>query len=90
MAMNQRLIIPLLVGLLCGCRATRQAEAPAGAHLRVLTYNVNWSAPGPELAAEIISRLKLSLQTGSNRRAQWCVDRIIGAIERGFYVERDL
>jgi endonuclease/exonuclease/phosphatase family metal-dependent hydrolase len=50
----KRLIIPLLVGLLCGCRATRQAEAPTGAHLRVLTYNVNWGAPRPDLAAAII------------------------------------
>jgi endonuclease/exonuclease/phosphatase (EEP) superfamily protein YafD len=49
-----RLIIALLIGLLCGCRSTREAQTPAGAHVRILTYNVNWGAPRPELDAEII------------------------------------
>ena len=55
-----RLIIALLVGLLCGCRSTRQAE-PNGPHLRVLTYNVNWGAPRPELAADIIRQSKADI-----------------------------
>jgi endonuclease/exonuclease/phosphatase (EEP) superfamily protein YafD len=37
-----------------GCRPVRQPEAPAGPHVRVLTYNVNWGAPRPDLAVEII------------------------------------
>lgn len=40
--------------LLTACRATRQPEMPAGVHFSLLTYNVNWGGPAPDLAAEII------------------------------------
>jgi endonuclease/exonuclease/phosphatase family metal-dependent hydrolase len=52
-----RRILPLILSsalLTAGCRSTRVAEAPAGPHFHVLTYNVNWGAPGPDLAAQII------------------------------------
>lgn len=39
-----------------GCHSTRPAEAPAGPHFRILTYNINWGGPRPDLAAEIIRR----------------------------------
>jgi endonuclease/exonuclease/phosphatase family metal-dependent hydrolase len=66
-----RLLIAFLIGLLCGCRSTRQAEAPAGAHLRILTYNVNWGAPGPELAAEIIRQSKADIVCLQETTAAW-------------------
>lgn len=40
--------------LLSGCHTLRRAEQPTGPHFRVLTYNVNWGMPRPDLAAEII------------------------------------
>src|SRR6266496_1685011 len=52
--MNRHIVFSLLVALVAGCRSTWQAEGPAGPHIRVLTYNVNWGAPGANLAADII------------------------------------
>src|SRR5262245_51385184 len=37
-----------------GCRSTRHAETPTGPQFQILTYNVNWGGPRPDLAAEII------------------------------------
>jgi endonuclease/exonuclease/phosphatase (EEP) superfamily protein YafD len=51
----------LLLGLSCGCQSTRRAEAPAGPSVRLLSYNVNWGAPRPDLAAEIIRRSKADI-----------------------------
>ena len=45
-------LLPLL--LAAGCRSTRQPEEPVGPHVRVLSYNVNWGVPRPDLAVEII------------------------------------
>ncbi len=51
-----RSIFPLIFCLILvsGCRSTRPPEAAVGASFHVLTYNVNWGAPRPELAAEVI------------------------------------
>jgi endonuclease/exonuclease/phosphatase family metal-dependent hydrolase len=59
--MNRFVVATLLVGFLCGCQSTRQAEVPAGASFRLLSYNVNWGAPRPELAAEIIRHSKADI-----------------------------
>src|SRR6185503_585402 len=45
-------LLPLL--LAAGCRSTRQPEEPVSPHVRVLSYNVNWGVPRPDLAVEII------------------------------------
>jgi len=47
------LVLALLV---IGCRSPRVAQTPTAPHVRVLTYNVNWGAPQPAAAAEIIRR----------------------------------
>src|ERR1044072_1684039 len=39
---------------LCGCHTGRPVETATGAHFKVLTYNVNWGGPRPDLAAQII------------------------------------
>ena len=55
LALTSRFVLAILAAtLLCGCRSTRQTEAPSGPHVRVLTYNVNWGAPQPDLTADII------------------------------------
>lgn len=38
----------------CGCRSVRPAETVSSPHFKVLTYNVNWGGPRPDLAAQII------------------------------------
>ncbi len=57
--------------LLCGCRSTRQAEAPDGPHLRVLTYNVNWGAPEAETAAQIIRESRADVVCLQETTPQW-------------------
>src|SRR5262245_56756909 len=52
--MIRSLLISLLAVLLAGCHSIRRAETPSGPHFRVLTYNINWGMPRPDLAAEII------------------------------------
>ena len=49
-----RTLLFLAAILTAGCRALREAEAPAGPHLRILTYNVNWGAPRPDLALDLV------------------------------------
>lgn len=47
----------MLLGMACllaGCHSPRQAHAPTGPHFRIVTYNVNWGGPRPDLAAEAI------------------------------------
>ena len=54
--MNRRLWSACLVLLAFagGCHTPQQGRIPSGPHLSVLTYNLNWGAPKPELAAEVI------------------------------------
>jgi endonuclease/exonuclease/phosphatase family metal-dependent hydrolase len=50
----RNLLFGIALLLLAGCHTVRRASVPAGPHFRVLTYNVNWGMPRPDLAAEII------------------------------------
>jgi len=61
----------ILATLLTGCHSTRQAEAPVGPHFRVLTYNVNWGAPQPELAARIIQESGADIVCLQETTPQW-------------------
>jgi endonuclease/exonuclease/phosphatase (EEP) superfamily protein YafD len=69
--MKRYIVFSLLVALVAGCRSTRQAEAPAGPHIRVLTYNVNWGAPGANLAAEIIRQSGADIVCLQETTPQW-------------------
>jgi len=42
------------LALACGCVSTRKPEKPVGPHFRVLTYNVNFGGPRPDLAVRAI------------------------------------
>jgi len=46
------LILCVIVG--SGCRSTRPPETAVGPRFHILTYNVNWGGPRPDLAAEVI------------------------------------
>jgi endonuclease/exonuclease/phosphatase family metal-dependent hydrolase len=61
----------LLAAFLVGCRSTQQAEAPTGPHFRMLTYNVNWGAPQPELAAQIIQQSGADIVCLQETTPQW-------------------
>jgi endonuclease/exonuclease/phosphatase family metal-dependent hydrolase len=57
--------------LITSCRSIRHAERPVGPHLRVLTYNVNWGAPQPEVAAEIIRASGAEIVCLQETTPQW-------------------
>lgn len=50
------LLLAALATMLVGCQSTRRPEIPAGHHVRVLTYNVNWGAPRADLAVDLIRK----------------------------------
>jgi len=47
-------VVGIMVLAGCGCHTVRQAESPIGPHFRVLTYNINWGGPKPDLAAQVV------------------------------------
>jgi endonuclease/exonuclease/phosphatase family metal-dependent hydrolase len=69
--MNRLIGLTLLAGLLCGCRATRNAHLPAGPHLHVLTYNVNWGGLRPDSAVAIIQRSGADIVCLQETNPQW-------------------
>ena len=69
--MNKLLHLVLLAGMLCGCRATRTAQVPTAPHIRVLTYNVNWGAARPDLAADAILRSGADIVCLQETTPQW-------------------
>src|SRR5258708_7668494 len=54
-----------------GCHTVRQAEAPVGPHFRVLTYNVNWGGPKPDVAAQIIRESGADIVCLQETTSQW-------------------
>jgi len=61
----------LLLGLLCGCRSTHVAQTPAGPHVRVLTYNVNWGGARPDLAVGAIRDSDADIVCLQESTPQW-------------------
>lgn len=68
---KQFAVLVLLLGLLCGCSHTRVAQAPTGPHVRVLTYNVNWGGPQPDLAVEAIRNSDADIVCLQETTPQW-------------------
>lgn len=66
-----RVIALLLIAVLCGCHAPQRAEAPVGPHFRVLTYNVNWAVPRPDLAASIIRQSRADIVCLQETTPDW-------------------
>lgn len=70
--MIRALSLSALLTLLCGCRTPiRTAVVPTGPHLKVLTYNVNYGGPRPDLAAEIIRRSDADIVCLQETNPQW-------------------
>src|SRR2546425_12915607 len=57
--------------LACGCRSTRQPETAVGPRIHVLTYNVNWGGPRPDLAAEVIGKSGADVVCLQETTPQW-------------------
>lgn len=70
-----RTIGPLALATLCltftGCHTTRVAETPAGPHFRILTYNVNWGRPRPDLAAALIRQSAAEIVCLQETTPEW-------------------
>lgn len=50
------LLVTALSWCAVGCRSVRPPENASGPHFTVLTYNVNWGGPRPDLAVEAIRK----------------------------------
>jgi endonuclease/exonuclease/phosphatase (EEP) superfamily protein YafD len=53
---SPQLPVAILLALTAGCAAPQAPRSPSGPHFKVMTFNVNWGAPGPHLSLEAILR----------------------------------
>ena len=61
-----------VAALIAGCTGPRPAATvPASASFRVLTYNVNWGAPRPDVAAEIIRASQADIVCLQETTPEW-------------------
>ncbi len=70
-SMSRYFLFAAFLVLTIGCRSTRAPEAPAGPHVRILTYNVNWGGPRPDQAAEIIRQSQADIVCLQETTPQW-------------------
>jgi endonuclease/exonuclease/phosphatase family metal-dependent hydrolase len=54
-----------------GCRTVQTVALPPEKHIRVLTYNVNWGSPRPELAIEMIRNAKADIVCLQETTPHW-------------------
>ena len=66
-----------------GCRSVRQPEAPNGPHFTLLTYNVNWGAPRPDLAVRAILESKADIVCLQETTPEW--EAILGSSLKAEY-----
>lgn len=69
--MNLLRLAPLMLLLLCGCHTTRVTREPVGPHVRILTYNVNWGSPQPDLVAQAILQVNADIVCLQETTLQW-------------------
>ncbi|HYV26946.1 MAG TPA: endonuclease/exonuclease/phosphatase family protein [Candidatus Eisenbacteria bacterium] len=63
--------LALMVTLVTGCRSVRQAEVPTGPQVRILTYNINWGGPRPDVAAQILRQSKADVVCLQETTPEW-------------------
>ena len=61
----------IVAAIAAGCSSVRPREVPVGAHFRVMTYNVNWGGPRPDLAAKAIARADADIVCLQEATAAW-------------------
>ncbi len=69
-----------------GCAPTRKPAEPTGAHVSVLTYNVNFGGPRPELAAEAIRNADADVVALQETSPAW--ERFLKPRLAGLYAHR--
>jgi endonuclease/exonuclease/phosphatase (EEP) superfamily protein YafD len=57
--------------LTTGCRLVRPLETAVAPHFRLMTYNVNWGGPSPQLAVNLIRREKPDIVCLQETTAEW-------------------
>jgi endonuclease/exonuclease/phosphatase (EEP) superfamily protein YafD len=57
--------------LATGCRSLRPPEIAGAPHFRLMTYNVNWGGPSPQLAVELIRREKPDIVCLQETTSEW-------------------
>jgi len=60
-----------LLAAATGCHSVRPPEAATGPHFGLMTYNVNWGGPRPELAVETIRREQPDIVCLQETNAEW-------------------
>jgi endonuclease/exonuclease/phosphatase (EEP) superfamily protein YafD len=68
---NNLLTVATLSLLCAGCASTRAPETPPGRHLKLLTFNVNWGAPRPDLAIQAIRQSKADVVCLQETTPEW-------------------
>ena len=79
-----------LSAFVLGCRSVRPPEVANGPHFKVLTYNVNWGGPRPDLAAEAIRKSGADIVCLQETSPEWAefLRRSLGS-EYSFTAFRD-
>lgn len=78
------MILPVLLAMsLVSCTHTRKPETPTGAHFTIMTYNVNFGGPAPELAIDAIRQADPDIICLQETNPDW--EEIIGSKLGHFY-----
>jgi endonuclease/exonuclease/phosphatase (EEP) superfamily protein YafD len=60
-----------LLAILTGCQSARPPEIAVRPHFRLMSYNVNWGGPAPELAVAAIRREQPDVVCLQETNAEW-------------------
>src|SRR5688572_25041932 len=61
----------ILLVAVAGCHSVRQPEAPKGPHFTVVTYNVNFGGPRPDLAVRTMQHSKADIICLQETTPEW-------------------
>jgi endonuclease/exonuclease/phosphatase (EEP) superfamily protein YafD len=64
-------VLLLLTIFLTGCHSVRIAQIPSGPHFTLLTYNVNWGAPRPDLTLQTIEESNAEIVCLQETTPEW-------------------
>ncbi|HUW31856.1 MAG TPA: endonuclease/exonuclease/phosphatase family protein [Planctomycetota bacterium] len=55
----------------CGCQIARRPEVPTGPSIRIMTWNVHWAMPQPDLAVEVIKASNADIVCLQETTLEW-------------------
>ena len=65
------LAVLAFAGAVCGCQSIRRPEVPAGPSFRIMTWNVHWAMPQPDLALEVIKASDADIVCLQETNLEW-------------------